>query len=298
MDKALRLYQEAAELAESNGQPVRSLQLLHTAGAIAHREKRYREAVNLLRNAAIRYKTQEKAADAHLLAIVDAAQIARTHKTDDITVYKELLEEHIQYWPDLGPSTQVRKWHSRLLIQQQKWQAAFETLIQIDPTSTDFSSVVGEIEIETTAFHLFDAARQDSRVGEWKRLDRSLAAMSKRLDQETRNNATQQASYRIEILRVALELEATKGGPSVEQRLRAVTTEATQDEIRADAARCFALYYCNNQRFHDAARQIEGFLSCETGKLLRFVAHVFRSVPITLSATSKLRRQGADPHFS
>ena len=70
----------------------------------------------------MRFKTQKGAAEAHLLAIVDAAQIARSRNVVDVEAYSNLLSEHLRLWPNSATGNQVRDWYGRLLFQQRNWR--------------------------------------------------------------------------------------------------------------------------------------------------------------------------------
>ena len=272
IDEALKLYAEAARMAERIGRPEKSLQLGHTAGAIAHQNKRYREACELLRSTALRFKTQEKAADAHLLAIIDAAQLARSQNNEDIQFYSDLLDEHLRLWPDSTTSNQVRNWYGRLLFQQRKWRGAFDVLIRIDPTVAEFESIVDLIKL--CSYQIIDSASPETRNDEHSWLDRQLSSSIQRLS-DTNASGVEFAMTKIELLRISLGLELATGTPSVEGRLQEVAQDFPESELEIEANRCLSLYYCNNRRFHDAKNLLNSVSSFDSSGLTRLLNHVF-----------------------
>lgn len=288
IDEALGLYVEAAQSAEKNGSAEKSLQLSYTAGAIAHQSQRYRQARELLRDAALRFKTEKQAADAHLLAIVDSAQLARSQNEQDVNTYTQLLAEHLRLWPNSATSNQVREWYGRLLFRQRKWREALDTFIQIKASSDGFAS--NDAAIKACCYHILDAATPESRQDTQLWLDEQLARISGQV-YDAATPDVEQRLMRIELIRIALRLETSVGTPATETRLNEISSTFSTNGMRSEAIRCLALYYCNNKRFHDAEGLLKDPASFESQGLFRLLIHVFQS---TESYSSQLKKYAAD----
>ena len=72
-----------------------------------------------------------RAGEAHLLAIVNAAELARqasgAARAERMKAYEALLREHLSSWPNDKSADQARLWLGQLLESQREWRAAAAT---------------------------------------------------------------------------------------------------------------------------------------------------------------------------
>ncbi|MEX0939369.1 MAG: tetratricopeptide repeat protein [Pirellulales bacterium] len=144
--EALAAYQRAVEEAESVGATDRALELAMTAAAIVHEQGQLMEAAGRYRSAAVSYSAEPMAAQAHLLAIVAAAEQARNASADQhdaqLAQYAALLKEHLQHWPQAHSAGDVRWWLGRLNESQRNWVEAISAYREVPVEHQRFGDAV------------------------------------------------------------------------------------------------------------------------------------------------------------
>jgi tetratricopeptide (TPR) repeat protein len=140
-DDALSAYDRAREQAERGSQPRRAFDAGFTAAAIEQQRKHYSEASRRFCELALALKSEPRAADAHLLAIYNTAQLA-TKDPAALKRYRELLVEQLADWPHAVATDQARLWLARLAEQEGNWSAAIEALRVISPDRPLFADAV------------------------------------------------------------------------------------------------------------------------------------------------------------
>ncbi|MHC4177451.1 MAG: hypothetical protein ACYSWU_08090, partial [Planctomycetota bacterium] len=145
-DDALDAYDRARALAARAGDSARAFDLGYTAAAIEHRRRRHEEALDRYRRLATETPDHPKAADAHELAIYNAAQILKAQPQGSPDRYTALLQEHLRTWPD-GPSADRvwRQW-GQLREYQRDWQAAIRAYQAISPDDAEFLQAARAVE--------------------------------------------------------------------------------------------------------------------------------------------------------
>ena len=131
-DDAAEMFIQAARNAEAAGKDDDAFEFRYQAAAVDHQRRRLQPAIDRLRDVALKYPTQAKAPDAHLLGVLDAAELYRQHASQGVEgqqaleQYRGLLEEHLSHWPDSETADQARLWLGRLLQATHRWEAAIE----------------------------------------------------------------------------------------------------------------------------------------------------------------------------
>jgi hypothetical protein len=143
-EESLVAYQRAAQLAAELELPARQFTLGMRAAAVQHQLGRYRPASDAFRQLAIRFLQHEQAAQAHWLAITSEAELVRADP-QLIASYQQLLEQHLQTWPQSQWADEARFWLGRLLLQQNDVTAARRYWQAIDPISERFAQAMKEL---------------------------------------------------------------------------------------------------------------------------------------------------------
>jgi tetratricopeptide (TPR) repeat protein len=141
VDKAVAVYDEAAQRARDERQPERAFELAFAAAAIEEQRQHYREALARYRALAAMPEAP-KAADAHLLAIYCAAQMAQAESPPKLDEYERLLREHVATWPQSATAAQAWSWLGRLAENRGQWQTAVEAFDHVEPGDPQFADGV------------------------------------------------------------------------------------------------------------------------------------------------------------
>jgi len=163
-DDALDAYDRAGSLAVEQGDAARAFQLAYVAATIEHQRGRHAEAMSRYRQLAVAMPTQPKAPEAHLLAVYHAEQIAKAQSPGSLKQYVELLEEHLQHWPE-GPTADQVRWRlGRLREHQRDWQDAIAAYRAI---SADYPQYVQVVEAAARCYQAWlDDRRAADESGE------------------------------------------------------------------------------------------------------------------------------------
>ena len=142
LDKALATYDEAVRRARADEQDDEARQLALTAATIEKERGHYRDALNRYRTLALDAPQAPQAAEAHLLAVYCAAQLAQAEPSPKLDEYERLLREHLATWPDGPTAAQAWCWLGRLAEHRRAWQQAIELLAHVESDDAQFAEAV------------------------------------------------------------------------------------------------------------------------------------------------------------
>jgi tetratricopeptide (TPR) repeat protein len=123
LDEAVAAYEKAAAVAGDAGDLQQAFSLRYKAALVEHSRQHHRAAADKLRSLGSDMSTNEKAADVHLLAAWNAAQLSRSDPTA-LPLYEEILSEHLATWPAGSTTDTARLWLGRLRESQEEFAAA------------------------------------------------------------------------------------------------------------------------------------------------------------------------------
>lgn len=149
IDEALATYDRAVQQANRDGKRQEAFEADYAAAAIEQEHGHYPQAASRFRRSALAAPDHPQAADAHLLAIYNMAQAAKSEsqpeETDSRSVddeYLRLLDEHLGQWPQGPSASQARLWLGRLQSRRQEWQRAVEAFRQVAREHAGFAEAV------------------------------------------------------------------------------------------------------------------------------------------------------------
>lgn len=122
-DDAHLAFQRAAELAGSIKEEKRAAEYAFQAAAIRHQQQQTQVAAEEFARLAKQYPETSQAPEAHWLAILNTAQLARSDSTA-ADRYRELLQDHLQRWPAHPTTNAARYWAGKLAAQTGDWDTA------------------------------------------------------------------------------------------------------------------------------------------------------------------------------
>ena len=123
LDEAVSAYEQAAAVAGEAGDLEQAFSLRYKAALVEHSRQHHRAAADKLRSLGSDMPTNEKAADVHLLAAWNAAQLSRSDPAA-LPLYERILTEHLATWPAKSTSNTARLWLGRLRESQGDFAAA------------------------------------------------------------------------------------------------------------------------------------------------------------------------------
>ena len=138
LDQAIKAYDQAAKHVVEQGHDSAAFQFSFTAAAIEQERKSHGAARERYRQLAHRHPKHERAAEAHHLAIFNAAQEAKRSGTASLAEYGTLLEEHLRLWPTGHSADQAQWLLGRLREHQNDWPAAVAAYRSISPEHPQF----------------------------------------------------------------------------------------------------------------------------------------------------------------
>ncbi|HEY5315277.1 MAG TPA: hypothetical protein VIK18_22285, partial [Pirellulales bacterium] len=143
--EALAAYDRARQRAEHDGQPQAAFDAGFTAAAIEHEQKHYAEASRRFRALSLEFPKQDRAAEAHLLAAYDTAQLADANHPKSIDEYAALLDEQVKLWPTAPSTDTARLWLGKMLESRRQWEQAIAAYRAIPASSPQFAEAVDAI---------------------------------------------------------------------------------------------------------------------------------------------------------
>jgi hypothetical protein len=130
VDEALAAYDLAQSQAASRALADQAFQLGYTAATIEHARKNHRQAADRYRKLAVAMPSHAKAGEAHVLAIFNLSQAAKSEPAA-AEEYGPLLEEHLRLWPQSKTAGQAKWLLGRLREHERRWEeaiAAYESV--------------------------------------------------------------------------------------------------------------------------------------------------------------------------
>ena len=141
-DEALAAYDRARAAAEKQQNAAKAFELGFTAATIAHQLNRHEQARDRYRQLALAQPREAKAAEAHLLAIGHAAELAKAPAAGGLDQYLALLQEHVQQWKS-GPTVdEAYRRLGRIREFQRDWPAALAAYQAVSPGDREYLAAV------------------------------------------------------------------------------------------------------------------------------------------------------------
>ncbi len=141
---AVVAFQRAADLAEESENAAAAVPYRLQAAALLHQSGQHAAALSAFQAVIRADPNGPRAAQASWLAIVNAAQLTR-EQSDFAPQYDQLLQNHLQQWPDDPTTNQVRLWTGRLRQQQADLPAAIAIWKAIPPDFAEWPIVQSSI---------------------------------------------------------------------------------------------------------------------------------------------------------
>jgi len=142
VDDALAAYDRAAALARSQQKLDVAFDLGFKAATIEHERGRRTQAVARYRDLAIALPSQLKAAEAHQLAIYNAAQLAAAGDAAAVDRYEKLLQEHLERWPKAKSAGKVYWWLGTLEEHRRDWPKAVAAYKGVPADDPQFEAAI------------------------------------------------------------------------------------------------------------------------------------------------------------
>lgn len=253
-DDALAAYDRARALAEQEGDEDRAFPLGYTAATIEHDRGRHQEAMSRYHALAKAMPGHPKAAEAHLLAIFHAGQLARQETPGSLDRYASLAQEHLATWPNASTTDEARRCLGFALECQGELQEAIEQYQAISPDHPKFGELLPAVarayeawleqgrargeptdEIAAGAAAWFESlvVGPEGRLPErWSPVDREAAIQAARF---RLNYTTQDADRAERILTAALQ-ETGDSTPEWQSAARALLVFSLAAQGRRDEA--------------------------------------------------------------
>ncbi|MCA9213405.1 MAG: hypothetical protein KDB27_10095 [Planctomycetales bacterium] len=283
-DEAVALYTQAITSAKEKQLHDKVFEFQHRTGAVLHKQGKFSTAVNVLRDAAKQLPNHPAASSAHLLAIVDAAQLVGTGNAKSLAVYDSMLSEHLDRWPNSKTISQVAWWLGQLRQRQQQSQEALAAYDKIDAGFEEYAAVISAVlRCHETLVDAAEDVKQkptqiENGVQHINSIAESLASNNEELERWARLHA------------IDLQLRHTAQTTSAEQQLLQLKKNATDlGDLRSanKATTLLVLAYVLQSRIQDAIEL--------SGNLTEVEAEVIRNVMLRIdeAAPDRKRKQVA-----
>lgn len=145
-EEALKTYDQAALLAAKSGDSNEAFSLAFTAASIEHDRNQTATALERFKQLSERMPEQPRAAEAHLMAIVNSAQLAQDVKGEEqaqrIKAYEALLVDHLKTWPNDPTADQVRLWLGKLLESRRELLPAMAVYRQVSADRSQYEEAM------------------------------------------------------------------------------------------------------------------------------------------------------------
>lgn len=151
-DEAIATYDQAAEKARAAGSRDQAFDLAYTSASIEHHRKQHEAASERYRRLSMSQPQNKRAAQAHLLAIFNAAQLVRGGGPTAIDHYIALLEEHLTTWPEDETAAQANIWLGKMRQARRDWAKAIGHYRQVPRNSPLFPQAIDAVIRGTDAW--------------------------------------------------------------------------------------------------------------------------------------------------
>lgn len=148
LDEAQTAYDSAVAAARAAADSNAAFDLAYRAAAIDHERERHAEAATRFRKLSLDIWDHPRAAEAHLLAVHHALQVARADDPPNLDGYRELLAEHLRMWPQDATAGEAAWQLGRLEQAAGQAEAALGAWRRIPPEhprSAEAARGVGEV---------------------------------------------------------------------------------------------------------------------------------------------------------
>lgn len=141
IDEAIATYDKAALAARAAQDAQAAFTLAYKAALVEQQRTRHVDAARRFRELALSQQNHPQAANAHLLAVMNEAQVwkAVPARKDQ---YVALLEEHSNHWPYSATVNAVKLWLGGVYEHEQSWQSAVATYRAINRESEQFQEAI------------------------------------------------------------------------------------------------------------------------------------------------------------
>ena len=142
--EALATYDRAFDAAIGQGDERQAFDLGFAAATIQHDAGHRRQALERYRRLALRVASHPQAGEAHLLAVFNAAELARATSPEErpaaLEAYAALLDEHLKQWPQAATAVKARWWLASLRQSEQRWEEAIAAYREIRSGDEQFEA--------------------------------------------------------------------------------------------------------------------------------------------------------------
>jgi tetratricopeptide (TPR) repeat protein len=145
LDEALDAYDEAARRAAAAADKNTYFDGQYAAGALEYERGNHAAAQSRLRKLALEMPGHARAADAHLMAVHSAAQLAGQQDPPRLERYKQLLREHVETWSSTPTASQAWYWLGRVAQHEGAWQEAIRALRRVAPEHPQHAEAVAAV---------------------------------------------------------------------------------------------------------------------------------------------------------
>ena len=145
LDEALAAYDKAAQLAADGGDAAGSLDAGYLAAMIVQKQGDHRAAAERCRRLALAATGEPRAAEIHLQAVRNWAELAKSGEDEALASYDALLEEHLRTWPRAASADRVRWWLGALRRYEGDWDGAIAAYRDMSPGDVRFAEAVDAV---------------------------------------------------------------------------------------------------------------------------------------------------------
>lgn len=144
-EDALAAYDAAATRAREERESALAFDLSFRAATLLHQRESHAAAADRFRRLALEAWDHPRAAEAHLLAIYNAAQPPLAENSDELLT--ALLEEHLRHWPQAESAGEARWQLGKQHQHAGQWQAAIEAYRGIAATHPRGVEAIGAVVV-------------------------------------------------------------------------------------------------------------------------------------------------------
>lgn len=278
--EALAAYDRAFALAKGQGDVDAAFDVAFTAATIEHARAHHNEALARYRRLAQQLPQHPRAAKAHLLAVLNLAELVRAAPADRqpalLDEYRQLLQEQLDTWPQ-GPSAdQARLWQGNLLRNERHWEAAVAAYRGVSSDHPQYEAAVtaaGACYLEWLAELAQSGEAHDDVAVEAARYFENLVVGPERRWPEKWSQL--QRTSALTAARIRLR-HTTDGAPAAERMLTAALT-LTDDAPApwlAQARTLLIVALAAQGRLDGAAQAIDALNTVEAGDLVELLGEL------------------------
>ena len=140
-EDAVKAYDKAAATAQASGATSQAFSLVVHGSQALEKQQQHQQAAGRLIELANQNATDVRSSSAHLRGCWNFSQTTGGDPGKQ-TEFVELLEQHLETWPQAATANQARLWLAGQQQTNKNWQPAFENYASIDPTSPLFGDAI------------------------------------------------------------------------------------------------------------------------------------------------------------